>query len=237
MLTALIIAFVILFGLITSYEDYSKNRIRNRWILLALGFGFVLTLTMGLGIKTTEVTQMEFPFIAECFLNAVFAFLFGYLLWYIGLWSAGDAKLFLAYAFIIPPTFYTTGYLMHFPAFTLLVNTFAPFLLFFFGYYFIKSGKLLDLKLLKGLLRFRLIMSLALFVFGFSWLVEMLFSLLRIPLNFFLLVVTLFVIILGASRFLKFKLTALSVVLSVLRLIFDSQRVCSSGFLLNFVLI
>ena len=49
----------------------------------------------------------------------------GILVWLLGVWAAGDAKLFALYAFLLPPAIYTRSYLPTFPAFPILVNVFA----------------------------------------------------------------------------------------------------------------
>lgn len=49
-------------------------------------------------------------------------------MWQLKLWSAGDAKLFAVYAFLIPLHFYSKSYISHFPSFNLLVNLFIPIL-------------------------------------------------------------------------------------------------------------
>ncbi len=46
-------------------------------------------------------------------------------LWLLGIWAAGDAKLFAVLAFLIPPALYTRSYLPGFPGLPILVNVFA----------------------------------------------------------------------------------------------------------------
>ena len=67
-------------------------------------------------------------------INGIIAFLGGYFLWHYRLWSAGDAKLFAVYAFLIPLNFYAKSYIAIFPSFNLLINLFIPLLLVIMGY-------------------------------------------------------------------------------------------------------
>jgi len=46
-------------------------------------------------------------------------------LWLLGIWAAGDAKLFAVLAFLVPPAIYTRSFLPGFPGMPILVNVFA----------------------------------------------------------------------------------------------------------------
>lgn len=57
-------------------------------------------------------------------LNASLALLAGFVLWWFGLWAAGDAKLFGTLALLLPLSTYHEAYMAIFPAYVLLFNTF-----------------------------------------------------------------------------------------------------------------
>ena len=59
------------------------------------------------------------------------AFAFVFIIWKIGMWSTGDAKLFLAYVALLPLSVYSNGYINYFPSLTLFINTFVPMAIFF----------------------------------------------------------------------------------------------------------
>ncbi len=103
MLEQLILIFIVAFGLITSYEDIRFNRIRNKWVLLAISFGVFVSIFVFISNPKLTIPGGG-PYLVEFYLNVLCTFVLGYILWYTGLWSAGDAKLFLAYAFLIPIT-------------------------------------------------------------------------------------------------------------------------------------
>ena len=213
MIEWIIFAYIVAFGTITSLEDYYTNKIRNRWVLLAMLFGFVLSIALffqeGAGI------------LIAYYLNAFFSLMFGFMLWYSGLWSAGDAKLLLAYAFIIPPGFYSLSGFGNFPAVSLIVNTFTPFLIFSIIFVLIKTKKSINLDFVKYYLKPRIIGSIVLFFFGFSWIVNIAFSFFGIPTNLFLVVFSLFALILLFGRLFKFRIMSVAIILSIFRLIFD----------------
>jgi len=82
-------------------------------------------------------------YVLKVYLNAGIALLLGYLIWRFNGWSAGDAKLFTLFAFLIPLKFYSASYLNYFPSFALLVNTFLLILLFLMGealFFGLKNG-------------------------------------------------------------------------------------------------
>jgi Flp pilus assembly protein protease CpaA len=119
-------------GLICAYTDIKKSKIFNRWVAVGLLYAFFLYLLL-IAYSLLIEHQEGVSFVFRMIQNGAIAFLLGYILWRHKLWSAGDAKLFTVYAFLIPPTFYQGGYLPHFPSFNLLVNLFVPLLLFFTG--------------------------------------------------------------------------------------------------------
>lgn len=65
---------------------------------------------------------------AKLVINALTAFLIGILLWWFGMWAAGDAKLFGVLAAIIPLSSYSASYWPVFPAYVLIFNTFVALL-------------------------------------------------------------------------------------------------------------
>jgi len=236
MLEELILVFIVAFGLITSYDDIRFNRIKNKWVLLAIAFGVLVSIIIHF-LNPSQTTPTGLPYLAEFYLNVLCTFVLGYILWYTGLWSAGDAKLFLAYALLIPITTYQFALFPHFPSYTLLVNTFTPFLLFFIIFVLIRIKKAMNPGLLKWTFQPMLLLTIALFLFGFGWVVTALFNLIGVPSNAILQVVSLFTIILVSSRYLKFRLLAVSVVLCILRVIFDFKNYASLEYLWNFILV
>ncbi len=64
-------------------------------------------------------------YLAKVAANAGLALLAGFLMWWFGLWAAGDAKMFAVLALLLPLSTYRGAYLPAFPAYVLLFNTFV----------------------------------------------------------------------------------------------------------------
>ncbi|MCX6759180.1 MAG: hypothetical protein NT012_01230 [Candidatus Nealsonbacteria bacterium] len=109
-------------GISCSYTDIKYGKIFNKWIILGFIYIFCLYIFIFFFLEGRV-------YIFKLILNGTIAFSTGYLLWYFKLWSAGDAKLFSVYAFLVPLDFYSKSYVLHFPSFNLLMNLFVPLLL------------------------------------------------------------------------------------------------------------
>ena len=143
---------LILIGLLTSYSDIKYGKIKNRQVLIGLAYALILYLFLfvyGWGVLR-QVTNVKY--LGELIINAVVAIVFGYILWYFNLWAAGDAKLFLIYALLIPLEFYAKDYISFFPSASLLIDTFFLICLFFLITIIAKEGY----ALLRRLQRHRL---------------------------------------------------------------------------------
>lgn len=106
-----------------SYTDIRYKKIFNKTIFLGVVYVFLLYSFLFFILN-------EKNYISELFLNGVKVFFAGYLLWYLRFWSAGDAKLFTLYSFLLPLDFYSKSYVSYFPSFNLFINLFVPLLLF-----------------------------------------------------------------------------------------------------------
>jgi len=135
-------------GLVTSYEDIKYGKIRNKWIILGLGWGAVVFLlcfiwyfiaspvselyyskVMHLPVDSfLPVYTFNLSFLLKSLVNFLTAAATGFALWRFNSWAAGDAKLFLVYSLLIPLFHYQQSYLPIFPSFILLVNIFCIFL-------------------------------------------------------------------------------------------------------------
>lgn len=226
---------IIPFGIVTSYNDIKRNKIKNKWILRALIAAFILNLFVYLYILDSTPASSGI-FVKEFFLNILFAFLVGIMIWEGSLWSAGDAKLFLAYAVLVPLTVYKWGYIANFPSSVILINTFTPYFIYYFGYILLKSSLRDKLSVFKQMFMPKNLFNFAVFIFGFGWLVNLLFGLLNYQANFYVTVFVLFLLMVPLSKTPKIGLLGSGIILSVLRLIFD-PTVFTIFFLQQFLLI
>src|SRR3989338_950678 len=118
------LGIILVMSLIVLWEDIQTNKIRNVWILSALGLGSVLL------VMTYMKGAIDLVYLAGVLLNTAFAFVTGFVIWRIGFWPAGDSKLFVAFSFLLPLQYYWKTYLYFFPSFVLLINSFVLFLTF-----------------------------------------------------------------------------------------------------------
>jgi preflagellin peptidase FlaK len=122
----------------TVRDDLRHGKIFNRRILQGLAAGAVaygilfvgeiLGMDPALCCSAPEGETWHWGYVA--LLNLGVGLGVGILLWLLGIWAAGDAKLFAVYAFLVPPAVYTRSYLDGFPALPVLVNIFALVFLF-----------------------------------------------------------------------------------------------------------
>lgn len=123
----LIILFVI--GTIAIYQDVRLGKIRNKLILVGLLAGI-----LGYALLATsswffsEATPSSFK---KILINISISWIVSFFIWYAGFWSAGDAKIFMLFSFLLPLKYYGNSLpVPFFPAVILLINTFI-FTMFF----------------------------------------------------------------------------------------------------------
>lgn len=116
---------IFLIGLITGYQDFKCGKIKNKWIILGLVWG-IAVYAFSVIFKFFNPSVISYSYMLAVFINSGIALLVGYLFWRFNLWSAGDAKLFFVFAFLLPLKYYQRGYLLYFHSFALLVNVFVP---------------------------------------------------------------------------------------------------------------
>jgi len=225
---------IIPFGIITSYQDIKRNKIKNKFIVIVLIFALIINICI-VGYLFYTNDNIKWLYVKEYLLNIVFAFFVGLLIWEGSLWSAGDAKLFLAYAAIVPLIIYQWGYVNNFPSFVILVNTFTPYFIFYFGYMLFRTSLKDKVEVFKEMLNPKMMFSFIIFIFSFSWIAQLIFGLLNIQVNFFVSVFVLFLMMVVLTKFLRVSLTIAGLVISMLRLIFDYRTVFTTVFLKQFL--
>jgi len=161
-------------GFVTAYEDIKSSRIDNKWIIAGLAYSFLAYSAIGAFFALSS--HKIFPAVwsnavfylvmnlDKWAINLLFSTLTAYLLWHFKMWGAGDAKLFICYAALIPigqySRFYFSGY---FASFLLLLAIFIPATVFLFlraAVYFIKrfdAGKTREMAV--GFIKAKLVKS------------------------------------------------------------------------------
>jgi Flp pilus assembly protein protease CpaA len=225
---------IIVFGIITSYTDIKKAKIKNIHIILLLLAGLLvnsfythLFLKISLDVKSDFIQSIA---------NVLIAFAFGFSLFSAGLWSSGDAKLFLGYALLLPVFTYKYGYIQYFPSLVILINTFIPLAFF----YIIISFFNINLKSLKKEAKETLspssFLNIILFIFAFQFLLSYGLKSLKISLDMFTQTFLLFILMEITNKFKKNYVKYFLVLISLLRILFFFSQLITLSFLQNFLI-
>lgn len=137
----------VLFGFLLyfSWQDFKYGKISNRLVVLGLVWGggiLLLALIWDLIAKPVSlffyekflhvgadasrpVFTVSLNYLSKVGLNFLAAAAAGFAFWRLKIWKAGDAKLFMLVALLLPLKYYAVSYLPIFPSVVLLVNIFA----------------------------------------------------------------------------------------------------------------
>ncbi|MBU0758326.1 MAG: hypothetical protein KKF44_09730 [Nanoarchaeota archaeon] len=228
-LDVLNLPMILFLGLMTSYEDFKFRKIRNKWITLSFLYSFAtfIGFSMFLVSRGNEINPL---YVKVFFLNMFISLGFGILLWISNLWSAGDAKLFLAYSVLIPLSTYKWGETGAFPGYIILINTFTPIFIFYLFKILFSVRPKIFIDELKNTLSPIRILNFALFIFGFQAMNTIIFKIFSIEAN--LVISTLFLLLFMVlfTDILKVNMLFFSGVLSIYRIIFEFTEVMNINF-------
>ena len=209
-------------GCISSYSDVRLGKISNLLVFPMIAVAAVL------GLFSPN------PFLF--FLNAFLAFLFGFCLYLARLWSAGDSKLFLAFAMLFPMQFYSNTFSL-FPSFSLLLNSFIPAFIVLFFFSLFKTTTKQKIEAMCFSLQPKTVASLAVILFAFYWLLFYVFSFIALPLDFFFIVLILFLFISVLETIFPKKLVWVSAILCIAFAFLNLNELLNPSFWIVFVLI
>jgi Flp pilus assembly protein protease CpaA len=217
------IFLISLLGVISSYTDIKWGRIPNWLVFPMLPAALLLA-----WFSSTDVLLFLF--------NALIAFAFGFLLYLARLWSAGDSKLFLAFAMLFPPGLYPSNFVF-FPAFSIVLNSFVPAFLALTVLSLLRTTPAEKLDALKSTLEPSALVSLALILFAFYWVLLYFFSFIVLPLDFFLIVLLLFLFVSALERIFPKKMALVSAVLTAIFAFLNVSELAQPAFWIVFALI
>ncbi len=211
---------IFLLGLITSYEDLKKGIIRNKWVFASIVYSLFVLLLFSITsfVKSGAIDSI---YLLTYFTNVAFSLLAAVLFWIVHLWSAGDAKLFTAYSFLIPLNVYVYGYEKLFPSIAILVNVFVPLFIFYFLRIIFKQTPKKTINSLKMAFEPKKVFYLFISFFAISW---PLFFLSRINIlfsNLFLVVIIIFLVMSLLELFVPGEQIKWLLVVALLRVVFD----------------
>ena len=159
----LLLTAVLALGVSSSLEDLRLGKISNKLVFSAAAFSIILHAPLAFaGGQNARYFQ---DFAQNFFSAAIFAFAF----WELKAWSAGDAKLFAAFAALVPLSFYEHGRLPIFPSFALFANTLVPAALFLLVLLWRKTDFAEKKEVFKKAFKPVEAIQAACFAFAFSW--------------------------------------------------------------------
>lgn len=227
---------ILALGIITSYQDIKIGKIRNKWIIMALAYACVVYI--GLISYTYFTVGIRIHYIIELVTNMLFAIGIGFGVWYFGIWTAGDGKLFIAFAALIPLSSYSLGYQEWIPSITLLINIFVPACLIMLGFILfkikIKHIKKVLIEFLQNFFQPKTLLNSAISLFAIFWGMQILLSSIGLGNAFFLRLILTMVVFAAIQKKLGKKSLYLMLGISLIRLAID-RSIYSFSFWIDFL--
>jgi len=223
---------IMILGIATSYTDIKKGKVKNKHLIFALIYGLIaysILILINLG-------EVRIGYLIELIIMSILSLIIGFVIWHVGLWTAGDAKLFFTYSFLLPLSVYKYGYMPYFASTNILINTFVPMFLFLFIILLFKTNLKQKLFFLKKSFKPKQIFPLAVFLFAFGWLINLLFFFVKIPPDYFLMIFILFLLITIFEKITSLSMFKIIIAIGILRFFFDTS-IYSITFLKGFLFI
>ncbi|MFT4297823.1 MAG: hypothetical protein ACMXX5_01390, partial [Candidatus Woesearchaeota archaeon] len=240
---------ILLFGLITSYEDICKGKIRNRYILIALLGGIAIYASYIVYTILSPDLELSKIYYIETILNSIIALTIGFILWLMSFWSPGDAKLFFAYSFLIPISIYSINRIPFFRSFYLIFNSFIPFLLFAVVLTIRDKVTCTSYREIKQGLTLKSMASNFAYTFTITWIAGYIISLLNIENNILSVIITSSLLVYIVRKYIyenipeqigKIKLRTIillstATLISLFRLYLDFENIATFNFVWQFI--
>tara|TARA_Y100000031_G_scaffold86393_1_gene95044 strand:+ start:1218 stop:2111 length:894 start_codon:yes stop_codon:yes gene_type:complete len=225
--------FIILIGLITSYQDIRFHKIKNIWVIYAIFVSIILNFVF-------LIKDFNINYYSQFLTNLILIIIVCIILWIYGFWPAGDAKLIIAYSFLLPITVYSLNWVDYFSSIFLLINIFVPYTLFYFVYFiFCETSKI---KLVFNKINYKNLLNSIFAIFFIMWPISYVSSKFLFLNNLFVKIILIIICFYLLDSFIK-KIFNNSIfiyfVLFVLRIIFQFEHlnlIIVKNFLIYFVL-
>lgn len=202
---------ILFLGIVTSYEDIKFGKIRNKWVVLAVAYGAsVNTLLFYLNSVDTD-------YLIKFLINGLASLIAGFFGWHLGLWTAGDAKLFFGYSLLLPLNIYEFANFGFFPSFNILIFTFVPVTIFLAATILKETP---SINYLNKIFKFGQLVRLFLFLFVISWPLDILYNIFNSFKAYLFGITLIFILYFILDKVLSSVILYL-ILLSIARIIFD----------------
>ena len=218
MLVYWLLPMILFLGIITSYQDLRYGKIKNKWIVFGLIYAIVAYHIL---FFFSENYSLNISHFYSLLLNGILALTTGFLLWFMRLWTAGDAKLFFVYMLLIPPTLTLGKIDLQFSDF--LINIFVPIGLYLVFSALEKTSLKTKALHFKETLQPKKLITQVLYLFVLIWPITLITSFVGLQ-NITILVILIIALLMYKIKklFSKKSLTIL-IGLSLVRLLFDKN--------------
>lgn len=230
-----LLPMILFLGIVTSYQDIKTGKIRNHWLLLAIAYAVIVNLMIYVYVVSggQDVANAN-RYMLELFITFLVSLIVSFVMWWVGLWTAGDAKLFAVFSLLVPLSVYNLGYVKYFASVNIIMNTVVPYFAVYAIIFLVKTSWKQKLKYMKQSLNPRQVWSMAIFIFAFLWPLDMFYKFTSLPSNFFMSIAILFVMMTVVEKTLGSRAYIFTYSLSVLRLFLDKNLLTLNSWLLFF---
>ena len=220
-------------GITSSYTDLKSGKIKNHTILVGIGIAIIANIAVILSaiILKTGINQQAY---IDYFTNGIFMLIVSYFLWRIGMWTAGDAKLFAVLNILVPPSFIVYDYQWYFYGISFFYYVFS-ILAIYLLFTIIKRIREINIwKHLRESFNIKNVFRMMLWTFSMQFILNAIP--LWIPRNYFINIMIVFVFINLVNSLLPEKENnIILVVLTITRLALDFNNITNLQFAENLI--
>lgn len=222
---------IIALGIVTSYQDIVSGKIRNTHLIAAACLGILIHALL-YALEKTEAASIGFRSI-----ETISALALGMIIWKLGWWGAGDAKLYAAFTLLMPYQQYTHR-MISIPSIDIISNAVLPLFAYLALHMLFRTGKKQKKDLLIKSADPKTLGITLLMIFSLSWLIRAALSRAGIRPNYLIIII----ILAGTYQMLgkimeKNETIALLSLIAILRAFIDKQHVLRPQFLAGFFII
>ncbi len=219
------IILILLFGIWTSYTDIKYEKIKNISVLLMIIFGIILNFVIFHSGSNKEMMIS----------NIILSIFSSVIIWLAGLWSAGDAKLFIGYSILIPPYLYNQIFDPRFPSLNIFIYTFSIIFLYLGVQVLFKTTWKEKIETVRKFFSLKFLVRLVVAFIALSTTRMLLFPDIGILHTYFVNIFLMFVIFEIIETFTKIKTDLIFIAVAVVGMLIFRDYFLSAGFILSLV--
>ncbi|MBT5273010.1 hypothetical protein HN695_07300 [Candidatus Woesearchaeota archaeon] len=221
---------IIIFGVVVSYTDINVGKIRNKHLIIFSLVGLVAYVFL------LVTNYIEIKAFASIMVFTIIGFFLGFVLWFFGMWSAGDAKLYAAFIFLVPIVEYKHVSTVFSPL-SIIINTFLPLFVYYLLRILFFPPFKTKLLVLKKVIHPKNILTYLLVVFSLGWIVRWVLFYFLIEPNFFYIIIGIVVLSRLFIYLFKEHYIIVMVVIAIFRVLLDRDFIFTPEFVTSYLLV